>query len=60
LGYRRLRLESLKFLDAAHALYHSVGFQDIDPYADNSMKTFQAADQLDRYFSVTVFMEKNL
>ena len=60
LGYRQLRLESLKFLDAAHALYHSVGFRDIDPYADNSMKTYQSAAQLGEYYSITVFMEMDL
>lgn len=60
LGYRRLRLESLKFLDAAHALYRSIGFRDIEPYADNSMKAYQSADQLEKYYSVTVFMEMEL
>ena len=38
IGYRQLRLESLKFLHAAHSLYRSIGFHEIDPYADNSMK----------------------
>jgi GNAT superfamily N-acetyltransferase len=60
LGYRQLRLESLKFLDAAHALYHSVGFHDIDPYIDSSMKSYQSAHQLDKYYAITVFMEINL
>lgn len=60
MGYRQLRLESLEFLDAAHSLYRSAGFRDIDPYADNSMEAYQAAEQLDQYFSVTVFMEMDL
>ncbi len=60
LGYHQLRLESLKFLDAAHALYHSVGFHDIDPYAENSMRSYQSADQLEKYYSITVFMEMEL
>ena len=60
LGYRQLRLESLKFLDTAHALYHSAGFRDIDPYAGNSMKSYQSTAQLDQYLSVTVFMEMEL
>jgi GNAT superfamily N-acetyltransferase len=60
LGYRELRLESLKFLDAAHALYHSLGFHDIDPYVDNSMKAYQSAAQLDKYHSITVFMGLDL
>lgn len=57
LGFRSLRLESLKALDAAHALYRSVGFVDIDPYADNSMKTYQAPEALERYRQSAVFME---
>ena len=60
IGYRRLRLESLEFLDAAHTLYRSVGFRNIDPYADNSMKPYQPTEQLDRYYSITVFMEMDL
>ena len=60
IGYRQLRLESLEFLDAAHSLYHSVGFHEIDPYADNSMKSYQPAEQLDQYYSITVFMEMDL
>lgn len=60
IGYRRLRLESLEFLDAAHSLYRSVGFHQIDPYAGNSMESYQPAGQLDRYYSITVFMEMDL
>jgi GNAT superfamily N-acetyltransferase len=59
-GYRRLKLESLKFLETAHSLYRSVGFHEIDPYADNSMKSYQDAENLDKYYSITVFMEMNL
>jgi GNAT superfamily N-acetyltransferase len=33
IGYEAVRLESLKFLSAAHALYKSVGFAEITPYA---------------------------
>jgi GNAT superfamily N-acetyltransferase len=39
MGCRRFRLESLEFLEAAHSLYRSAGFRDIDPYGDNSMKS---------------------
>jgi GNAT superfamily N-acetyltransferase len=60
MGYRQLRLESLKFLDAAHSLYRSVGFREIGPYDHNSMEAYQPVGQLDRYFSVTVFMEMDL
>ena len=60
IGYRQLRLESLEFLQAAHSLYRSVGFQEIDPYADNSMRSYQASENLDRYYAITIFMEMNL
>lgn len=60
IGYRQLKLESLDFLQAAHSLYRSVGFQEIDPYADNSMRSYQASENLDRYYSSAVFMEMNL
>jgi len=60
IGYHQLKLESLKFLDAAHSLYRSMGFREIDPYADNSMKPYQAAETLDRYYAITVFMEMDL
>jgi GNAT superfamily N-acetyltransferase len=60
IGYHQLKLESLEFLDAAHSLYQSVGFREIDPYADNSMKAYQAEETLDRYYSITVFMEMEL
>ena len=60
IGYKRLKLESLKFLGVAHSLYRSVGFREIDPYADNSMKSYQDARNLDKYYSITVFMEMTL
>ncbi|MCG8365268.1 MAG: GNAT family N-acetyltransferase [Pseudanabaenales cyanobacterium] len=60
IGYRRLKLESLEFLEAAHSLYRSVGFHEIHPYADNSMESYQSAEQLDQYYAITVFMEKDL
>lgn len=60
IGYRQLKLESLEFLDAAHSLYRSVGFRVIHPYADNSMKSYQAQETLERYYSITVFMEMDL
>jgi GNAT superfamily N-acetyltransferase len=57
IGYQSVRLESLKFLSAAHALYKSVGFVETDPYAGNSMKQFQPAGTMDKYRSSAVFME---
>jgi GNAT superfamily N-acetyltransferase len=60
IGYEAVRLESLKFLSAAHALYKSVGFAEITPYAGNSMTTYQPRETIDRYRSSAVFMELRL
>ena len=60
IGYEAVRLESLKFLSAAHALYKSVGFAEITPYAENSMTKYQPGDTLDKYRSSAVFMELHL
>ena len=60
IGYEAVRLESLKFLSAAHALYKSVGFAEIAPYAENSMTKYQPLDTIDRYRSSAVFMELRL
>jgi GNAT superfamily N-acetyltransferase len=60
LGYATVRLESLKALSMAHALYRSEGFVDIDPYSENSMKAYQATASLDAYGRSAVFMELRL
>ena len=60
IGYETVRLESLKFLSAAHALYKSVGFAEITPYAENSMTQYQPRDTIDKYRSSAVFMELHL
>jgi GNAT superfamily N-acetyltransferase len=60
LGYSKVRLESLKALTAAHSLYRSVGFTEIDPYSENSMKGYQAPEKLDAYRKSAVFMEIDL
>ncbi len=60
LGLGCLRLESLKALEAAHGLYRSVGFVDIDPYADNSMRAYQPPEALQAYRDSAVFMELRL
>lgn len=57
LGYRTVRLESLKALKAAHMLYHSVGFVDIEPYLNNSMSAYQNERNLKGYQQSAVFME---
>jgi GNAT superfamily N-acetyltransferase len=60
IGYAAVRLESLKFLSAAHALYKSVGFVEITPYAENSMAKYQPRDTMDSYRASAVFMELRL
>ena len=60
IGYEAVRLESLTFLSAAHALYKSVGFAEITPYAEHSMTKYQPRDTMGRYRSSAVFMELRL
>jgi GNAT superfamily N-acetyltransferase len=60
LGYATIRLESLRALEAAHNLYRSVGFVDIEPYAANSMDAYQDASTLATYRKSAVFMEARL
>jgi GNAT superfamily N-acetyltransferase len=60
LGHRTLRLESLKALATAHAMYRSAGFIEIEPYADNSMQAYQAPEQLAAFRAITMYMELRL
>jgi GNAT superfamily N-acetyltransferase len=57
LGYTKLRLESLRALAPAHTLYRSVGFAEVEPYADNSMDAYQDPATLDAYRKSAIFME---
>lgn len=56
-GYRTVRLESLRFLVEAQALYRSAGFREVPGYPDHSMQHYQAAADLARYPDSAVFME---
>jgi ribosomal protein S18 acetylase RimI-like enzyme len=60
LGYAKVRLESLKALTAAHSLYRSVGFREIDPYSENSMQAYQPPEALAAYGQSALFMEISL
>jgi GNAT superfamily N-acetyltransferase len=55
--FQIVRLESLRALTAAHMLYRSVGFQEIEPYTENSMKAYQSPDAMESYRSSAIFME---
>jgi len=60
LGYTKLRLESLRALAPAHTLYRSVGFVEVEAYADNSMDAYQDPATLDAYRKSAIFMELSL
>jgi GNAT superfamily N-acetyltransferase len=57
LGYVKVRLESLRALAPAHTLYRSVGFVEVEPYADNSMNAYQDRATLEAYRRSAIFME---
>jgi Acetyltransferase (GNAT) family. len=60
LGYAKVRLESLRALAPAHTLYRSVGFVEVEPYADNSMDAYQDPATLEAYRRSALFMELSL
>jgi GNAT superfamily N-acetyltransferase len=51
-GYLRARLDSPRFMTAAHALYRSAGFVDIEPYAESEIP--------DSFKPFLLFMERDL
>lgn len=57
LGYKKIRLESLKALTAAHSLYRSVGFREIGAYSGSGMKAYQPPENLGAYSDSVLFME---
>jgi GNAT superfamily N-acetyltransferase len=52
IGYQTIRLDSVRFMTAAHALYRSAGFQEIEPYSESEIPT--------EFHKHWVFMEKKL
>jgi len=51
-GFERIRLDSARFMETAHALYRSRGFVDIDAYPESEIP-----DEIKSYW---VFMEREL
>lgn len=37
IGYPTVRLDSTRFMDAAHSLYRSAGFHEIEPYTESEI-----------------------
>ncbi len=60
MGCDAVRLESLKSLAAAHALYRSVGFVELPPHDDSGMRHYQDEAALDAYRDSAVFMALRL
>ena len=52
IGYPTVRLDSARFMEAAHSLYRSVGFHEIEPYTESEIPP-----EFQQYW---VFMEKQL
>lgn len=52
IGYCRIRLDSARFMEAAHALYRSKGFQEIEPYPESEIPA--------EFQTRWIFMEKVL
>jgi GNAT superfamily N-acetyltransferase len=60
IGCDVVRLESLKCLAPAHALYRSVGFLEVPPHDDNRMRRYQDEAALEAYRASAVFMARRL
>jgi GNAT superfamily N-acetyltransferase len=57
IGCEVVRLESLKSLAPAHALYRAAGFVEVPPHDDNRMRWYQDEAARDAYRDSAVFME---
>ncbi len=60
IGYRAVRLESLKILAPAHELYRSAGFVEIPADTTSDMAAYQPAADMERYRDSVLFMEMTL
>lgn len=60
IGCNVVRLESLKSLAPAHALYRAAGFVEVPPHDLNRMRRYQDEAALDAYRDSAVFMALGL
>jgi GNAT superfamily N-acetyltransferase len=60
MGCSLVRLESLKSLAPAHALYRSAGFVEVPPHDDNRMRQYQDEAAWGAYRDSAVFMALRL
>lgn len=51
-GYKKVYLDSGHFMKAAHSLYRSAGFHEIEPYPESEIPV--------RFQATSIFMEKRL
>jgi GNAT superfamily N-acetyltransferase len=52
LGFKTIRLDSVRFMDVAHSLYRSFGFVEIEPYPESEIP-----EEIQEHW---VFMEKRI
>jgi GNAT superfamily N-acetyltransferase len=52
IGYATMRLDSTRFMAAAHSLYRAMGFHEIEPYVESEIPS--------QFHQHWVFMEKQL
>jgi GNAT superfamily N-acetyltransferase len=53
MGYQRVRLDSARFMTAAHALYRSAGFLEIEPYPGSEIPEAFQSNWIFMEFSLT-------
>jgi GNAT superfamily N-acetyltransferase len=52
IGYKTIRLDSARFMNVAHSLYRSFGFEDVEPYPESEIPK-----EIQKHW---VFMEKRI
>jgi GNAT superfamily N-acetyltransferase len=52
IGYKTIRLDSVRFMDVAQSLYHSFGFEEVEPYPESEIP-----EEIQDHW---MFMERNM